>query len=413
MVGFVVSIASEEEFFQFEDAMKADGMVVRPEEYDKDSIRNSKHFYFKAVDNNAIIGFSAFCYIKGKFSTEFYHRGSWVDPSARGKGVWSALFVEKLRFINDHQLTNGSLNFHTVAAADDDTRYRDWEILKRTNQETDKGNIRRIWYVIRHELLMEKYGIPILNEKTSITVKSVEESISKYQYTKDNHFVFGYNGVGFSTRSSISDEWFVRYGKIAYQPGTLREEALKAAQHIRDVNSGPIDILFSGGSDSEIVLRAFVDAGIKVRCNIIRYDRYINAHDWAYATVVCDSLGVKPVYHDLDLLNFYESGEYETYSDISNSVSPQLLPHMWLINKLDGVPVLGSGECYTARTDIFEKEEITHFDDSNYPKDVPWVMYEREKVASWYRFPMKIGRPAVPGFFQYRRNSCILSSITP
>jgi hypothetical protein len=30
-----------------------------------------------------------------------------------------------------------------------------------------------------------------------------------------------------------------------------------------------------------------------------------------------------------------------------------------------------------------------------------WVLVEREKIATWYRYPIKLNRPAVPGFFQY------------
>lgn len=392
---------TEDEFFANESTLRKYNILVFPNDY-APRITNAKHFYFKAYDSetNKVVGLSAFCKISNPFQTEFYHRAAWVDESVRGKGVWKDLFFTKLNYINSNNLANSVLNFHTVAVAEDDTRYTDWMVLKNTVQKTDTEEIKRVWYYVRHEQLLEKYSIIAKQSSFVPRKESMLRSASRFHYTQNNHFKFGYNNVAFSERSSKEDKWFVEYGRNSYTPGSLKEEAVVAAKHIRRVNTGEIDILFSGGSDSEIVLKAFIEAGIEVNCHIMRYDKYINAHDWVYATVICDSLGITPIYHDLDLIDFYESGEYKKYSDFTNCVTPQLLPHMWLMNRVRGVPVMGSGECYTARIDIAANRQ-TDYRKNPYSKDVKWVLYEREKIASWYRFPMKMGRAAVPGFFQY------------
>jgi hypothetical protein len=69
------------------------------------------------------------------------------------------------------------------------------------------------------------------------------------------------------------------------------------------------------------------------------------------------------------------------------------------MTQVQGVPVLGS-QCYTARTDIAEKRQ-TDFSTTEYAKTTRWVLCEKEKLAAWYRFPMKLNRAAVPSFFQY------------
>ena len=74
------------------------------------------------------------------------------------------------------------------------------------------------------------------------------------------------------------------------------------------------------------------------------------------------------------------------------------------MSKVDGLPVLGSGECYTARTDIAIQKKLRESGKNTAElgySDMDWVLVEREKIASWYRYPIKLNRPAVPGFFQY------------
>lgn len=233
------------------------------------------------------------------------------------------------------------------------------------------------------------------------TKRTLRHTIIMFQYTADNHFKFGYNKIWYIDRVGPKDKWSVEYGRAERPVQNFRIECIAAASRIYEQREGlPIDILFSGGSDSEIVLRSFLELKIPMNVHIMRYDNYVNAHDWSYAYVICQNLNIKPIFHDLDLVKFWESGDCMQYADVSKCVSPQLLAHMWLMDQVDGIPVMGSGESYTARLDISGKRTV-EFNEDNYGRHTPWVLYEREKIASWYRYPMKKGRPAVPGFFQY------------
>lgn len=231
-----------------------------------------------------------------------------------------------------------------------------------------------------------------------------------YQYTYENHFKFGYlqqNDQGqwvknfYHDRQSPEDQWIVEYGKCTNGVKDFRSECIAAAEKIyNNRNGAKLDILFSGGSDSEIVLRSFLELGVDFNVHIMRYDDYLNAHDWSYAYVICQNLNIKPIFHDLNLLKFWQSDEFAKRAKLSKSVSPQLVPHMWLMDQVDGLPVMGSGECYTARHDILEMRKVD-ITEKNYNVHIPWVLYEREKIACWYRYPMSKGRDVVPAFFQY------------
>lgn len=210
-----------------------------------------------------------------------------------------------------------------------------------------------------------------------------------------NHFEFGFNGAPFTFRKAGSDRWFARYGRCSRMPGTFREECLSAARLIRDSTQLPIDILFSGGVDSEVALRSFLEAGIKVRVLSLRFSGGLNAHDIEWVEKSCSKLGVQPKFVELDLLKFWETTAI-AYADRTQCVSPQLLSTMWLADQTDGYCVLGSGENF-----IVKRVPPTYVPGHSPYLRSTWDLFEKEKIAAWYRHFIVQGRDAAPGFFQY------------
>lgn len=215
-----------------------------------------------------------------------------------------------------------------------------------------------------------------------------------------NHFKFGtcvgtQGGVPFSFREQESDRWFVEYGRSEFTPLSFRDECLRTARRIRENTNLPIDVLFSGGVDSEVALRSFLDAGIDVRVWSVRFKDGLNAHDTIWVSHVCESLGVKPRFVDLDILKFWEN-DGMAYAERTQCVSPQLLSTMWLADQTDGFCVLGSGENFIVKR--VPKTYVTEV--SPYLRSV-WHLFEKEKIAGWYRHFLVQGRDAAPGFFQY------------
>lgn len=211
-----------------------------------------------------------------------------------------------------------------------------------------------------------------------------------------NHFQFGYNGHSFTFRKSPQDSWFVRYGRSKRRPQSFKAECLRTAKTIRKNTDQPLHVMFSGGVDSEVVVRSFVEAKIEIQAAILRFADGLNAHDIEWAVKACENLGVKYKFYDLDLLKFWQH-DWQNYSDPTYCTSPQLLPTMWLVDQIDGYPIMGSGECLLIRTDAPDKNDPPR---SDYPA-ADWELYEKEKIAAWYRHFMIRGRDGCPGFFQY------------
>jgi hypothetical protein len=225
-----------------------------------------------------------------------------------------------------------------------------------------------------------------------------------FEYTLNNHFKFGYNKNWFVDRVNKDDKWSVEYGQCKRPIKDWREECKMAASIIYDKRQGlPIDILFSGGIDSEIMLRSFLEIKVPFNVHFVDYMGY-NIYDRKWAIKICNSLNLKLNIHSLDIEKFWQSEECLRIAEISKCISPQLISQQWLMNKVDGLPILGSGECYTARTDIaiqkklrYNRKNTTQLDYFN----EDWVLVEREKIACWYRCLMLNNRPGIAGFFQY------------
>lgn len=217
-----------------------------------------------------------------------------------------------------------------------------------------------------------------------------------FSYTHENHFQFGYDGRAFTSRSSASQRFTVTYGRCTREPGDFYEESLRAARLIRDSTDLPLHILFSGGSESEMVVRSFLAAGVPFRVSILRFEGGLNRHDIRYALDYCAEVGIEPDIVDLDLLRFLET-ELWDYAELSHSVSPQFCSTMWLCDQIDGLPIIGGGECFLASEAYVEDGEGLVPTGAN----SRWNLWEREKVASWYRYFLVTGRPGIGGFFQY------------
>ena len=226
-------------------------------------------------------------------------------------------------------------------------------------------------------------------------------------YTQNNHFKWGYNKKWFTQRQKPQDRYTVEFGVID-NPLNFKQECYRAARLIDEYAYAvgtSIELMFSGGSESEVMLRSFIDQDIPVNINIMTYDPHLNLHDISHAIVFCETHNLDYALHEVPILQWLHE-EGLKYASLSNSISPRILPHMLLMERLiDGIPVMGMGECYVAHGhlkqyyDLVDGKIIRNDKDDYEP--APWYFYEREKINSWYRFAQKQNIKAIPGFFQY------------
>ena len=220
-----------------------------------------------------------------------------------------------------------------------------------------------------------------------------------FEYTYENHFKIGYNGVPFGPpNTDPSAVWYCEFGKCTRKPMSFAWECMEAASLIyercRAIGEVP-NVLFSGGLESEIVVRCFQEHGHPFKVSILQFKKNLNIHDIAYAVIACENLGIDYDIIPLDLEWFWET-MMDDYAIKYGCCSPQLPATMWLADHVEGVPVMGSGEPYVMK--MVPEGYVPG--ESPYTRTT-WEYYECERINSLYQPFLMEGRAAVPGFFQY------------
>ena len=221
-----------------------------------------------------------------------------------------------------------------------------------------------------------------------------------FDYTHKNHFQFGYRIHDnhywmFPHCADAEHEFAVKYGVCKKPPFNFKGECYRAARLIHESSDEIANIMFSGGNESEIIVRSFFDQGLPFKVSILKFKQNLNLHDIAFAVVFCEQRGIEYDLVELDIKQFFD-GEVYAYAERTQCPSPMLPPTMWLADQIDGLPILGSGEPYVAKV----------IPDDYIPGESPyeqseWVFQEKERIQSWYRHFFVQQRDAVPGFFQY------------
>lgn len=109
-------------------------------------------------------------------------------------------------------------------------------------------------------------------------------------------------------------------------------------------NQLPINLLYSGGVDSEFVLVMLKK--LKIKFNIVTMkltykNIIINTQDIYYSDKFCRHNNLKQNVVTLDCKRFYESGDYQNFIIPYEITSAYLASQFWLLSKLEGFNIVG------------------------------------------------------------------------
>ena len=218
------------------------------------------------------------------------------------------------------------------------------------------------------------------------------------ELTKNNHFVWGYNNIPWSTRTHLYDRFFSRYGKASssylLKPTSLRDESINTAKLLskkaRDCGKIPM-IFYSGGLDSELVVTAFLESGENFSVGHLKYLPGYNQYDtfWVEKFSKKHNLDLKE--YTVDSLKFLT--ELSTFnSAVKNNarfVTTQFVAHLMDQVRDNYYPIIGNGEPYLFRENT----------DPNQPSR--WFFKELEYMMVWYNHAIDNNIESCPGFFQW------------
>lgn len=219
-----------------------------------------------------------------------------------------------------------------------------------------------------------------------------------FEYTKQNHFKFGFdNKDWYLNRTSSNQKFVTEYGRAKTDLTSWRQANLKAAKEIYlAARDKKIWVLYSGGIDSEVCLKSFLEAKVPIEIAIMKYEDDSNLHDISYAFNFCKKHDLPFKIYNLNISKFWGSEEMYEIVDLCHCVSPQLAACLWLGEQVDGVPVIAQGDPYLKK--IVPKDYVPGV--SPYLPS-PWHYVESSRLCSLFRYFMFKKKPAVPAFFQY------------
>lgn len=114
--------------------------------------------------------------------------------------------------------------------------------------------------------------------------------------------------------------------------------------HLVDRPSSSVELLYSGGLDSELVLMSLLRNNIPVEAMtmvITIKGAILNVVDLYYSEKFCRENNVKQNLFYFDAVDFYESDRYLEYALPFNIIEPHVPSHMWLIEQCHNYPIIG------------------------------------------------------------------------
>jgi hypothetical protein len=224
-------------------------------------------------------------------------------------------------------------------------------------------------------------------------------------FYKDNWFTWYYDGIEKGPKTSLDSKFTISTKPtITRKVKNFKEEVLLNASLTRDCFTEPFDLLFSGGADSEIVLRSYHELNIPVNVFIFKYENNYNFFDVSHALRICNELNIEPKVVDFNLQKFFENDAYETWAT-GYYLSSGQLPLMKMMDYLDNIPIAGSGNpvwIYHSNQWQLDLSELFH-SQSIYCSTVKrtaiidWFEYSPEVILSYTEHPITKDLFKTPG----------------
>ena len=192
--------------------------------------------------------------------------------------------------------------------------------------------------------------------------------------------------------SGSGDTWHVDIDPPKRKVGTYFQETLLAMEHVNAVRNGEIQLLYSGGLDSEYVARVLLHLGIKftpviIQLKNVKENSIYNDHDTAYAFDFCKSHNLTPKIYDLDFDKFVSSGQWRTIAESVECCAIAVPATLYVASQLDGFTILGN--------------------------DPPYLRYEKE-TDKWYLEELQYIHSILRYYKKFNLNGCpFLLSYTP
>jgi len=206
-------------------------------------------------------------------------------------------------------------------------------------------------------------------------------------FWKNDWLSYHYDKLGdVKTKTVPGENWKLRIKQTITRPiKSYHEELLLNAHAVKDAFNEPLDLLLSGGLDSELALRSYVEAKIPINVFIAKYNDNINAVDFHEALKTCQIYNVTPTIIDCNLKTFLENDAHDMWNG-GYFAEPGYMIMLKIIESLDNIPVI----CDGINADNFRMANKTQCDIVIYEKHFAAAIHgntiNRPLISSWYDY---------------------------
>lgn len=142
-------------------------------------------------------------------------------------------------------------------------------------------------------------------------------------------------------------EFICDYGKCSRASLPFKQECIETAKHIsrnaQALGRVPV-VMLSGGLDSEVIVKSFIDAQVPFRIATFRMPNNLNSHEMVFVNKFITRHKLEVEFFDIDVLKWLGSAEAEQYwldahaLAIHYTMHLKLMDHIWMNG---GYPVIG------------------------------------------------------------------------
>lgn len=124
----------------------------------------------------------------------------------------------------------------------------------------------------------------------------------------------------------------------------------------------PVEVLYSGGIDSECVLISCLKSKIPcvaITMRLMFRGSPINTHDLYYSEKFCREHNIHQTIVDLDVEKFFTNGDHKKYLEPYYLRLNNVATHLWLLEQCDRFPIIG-GDYTWPQLELAEKTYSPH-----------------------------------------------------
>ena len=206
-------------------------------------------------------------------------------------------------------------------------------------------------------------------------------------FYKNNWLTWYYDNVEYGPKGTPTSKFEIQIKPTITRPvKSYKEELLLNASLIRDLFNEPFDLMLSGGVDSEVILRCYLELKIPINVFVFRYENNYNLPDVTHALRICKELNVIPTVIDFNLQKFFENDAYDIWTT-GYYLNSGRLPHMKMIEFMDNIPIMGDGEpmwIFGNNEWKFELDEVCH------SQSIHCKTIGRPMIADWYEYSPEV-----------------------